>query len=156
MLILLALLAAGAPARTFRVDCGARSFRDVASHAPYELVEIVANARTYGGGGIFNLYGTVAADSRWAPYIFVHEFAHHLAGLADEYFTSPTAYEKQADRPEPWEPNVTADPHRPKWAALLTPGAPLPTPWDEDGFIEWQTASSISTLHVRRPDPGRP
>src|SRR5712692_531667 len=99
MLILLALLAAGAPARTFRVDCGARSFRDVASHAPYELVEIVANARTYGGGGIFNLYGTVAADSRWAPYIFVHEFAHHLAGLADEYFTSPTAYEKQADRP---------------------------------------------------------
>src|SRR5713101_6062109 len=76
-----------------------RAFRDLASHAPYELVEIVANARTYGGGGIFNLYGTVAADSRWAPYIFVHEFAHHLAGLADEYFTSPTAYEKQADRP---------------------------------------------------------
>ena len=39
------------------------SFRDLASHAPYELVEIVANSRTYGGGGIFNLYGTVAADS---------------------------------------------------------------------------------------------
>src|SRR6266851_1333501 len=146
--------------------------------APYELVEIVANARTYGGGGIFNLYGTVAADSRWAPYIFVHEFAHHLAGLADEYFTSPTAYEKQADRPEPWERNVTADPHRPKWAALLTPAAPLATPWDEDGFIEWQKgvqerrrriraerkpesemdpsiASSTSTPRVRRQDPAR-
>src|SRR5216683_2969267 len=35
-----------------------RAFRDLAAHAPYELVEIVANARTYGGGGIFNLYGT--------------------------------------------------------------------------------------------------
>jgi len=115
-----------------------RAFRDLASHAPYELVEIVANARTYGGGGIFNLYGTVAADSRWAPYVFVHEFAHHVAGLADEYFTSPTAYEKQADRPEPWERNVTADPRHPKWAALVTPRVPLPTPWDEDGFIDWQ------------------
>jgi len=126
-----------------------RAFRDLASHAPYELVEIVANARTYGGGGIFNLYGTVAADSRWAPYIFVHEFAHHLAGLADEYFTSPTAYEKQADRPEPWERNVTADPHRPKWAALLTPAAPLATPWDEDGFIEWQKGVQERRRRIR-------
>src|SRR5262245_18079562 len=40
-----------------------RAFRDVASFAPYDAVEIVANGRTYGGGGIFNLYGTVAADS---------------------------------------------------------------------------------------------
>jgi hypothetical protein len=115
-----------------------RAFRDLASHAPYDLVEIVANASTYGGGGIFNLFGTVAADSRWAPYVFVHEFGHHVAGLADEYFTSPVAYEKKTERIEPWEPNVTADSRRPKWASLLTPGIPLPTPWDEAGFIEWQ------------------
>ena len=43
------------------------------------------------------LYGTVAADSLWAPYVFVHEFGHHFAGLADEYYTSPVAYEPAAD-----------------------------------------------------------
>ena len=32
-----------------------RSLRDVASFAPYEFVEILTNARTYGGGGIFGL-----------------------------------------------------------------------------------------------------
>ena len=66
------------------------------------------NSATYGGGGIFGLYSTVAADSAWAPYIFVHEFGHHLAALADEYYTSDVAYLPAADRVEPWEPNVTA------------------------------------------------
>ncbi|HUM00822.1 MAG TPA: M64 family metallopeptidase, partial [Thermoanaerobaculia bacterium] len=69
-----------------------RSFRDVASFAPYEVVEILTNSRTYGGGGIFGQYSTVAADSQWAPYVFVHEFGHHIAGLADEYYTSAVAY----------------------------------------------------------------
>ena len=49
------------------------------------------NGRTYGGGGIFNLYSTVAADNAFAPYVFVHEFGHHFAALADEYYTSPVA-----------------------------------------------------------------
>ena len=59
---------------------------------PYEFIEILTNTRTYGGGGIFGLYSTVAADSDQAPYVFVHEFGHHFAGLADEYYTSPVAY----------------------------------------------------------------
>jgi hypothetical protein len=44
----------------------------------------------------------------------VHEFGHHFAALADEYYTSDVAYEPQAHRVEPWEPNVTAlhDPAR--------------------------------------------
>jgi hypothetical protein len=126
-----------------------RAFRDLASHAPYDLVEIVANASTYGGGGIFNLYGIVAVDSRWAPYIFVHEFGHHIAGLADEYFTSPTVYEPKADRIEPWEPNVTADARRPKWSSFVTPGVPLPTPWDEAGFIEWQKGVQERRKRIR-------
>ena len=69
---------------------------------------ILANSGTYGGGGIFNLYATVAIDNQWAPYLFVHEFGHHFAGLADEYYTSDVAYESQTQRIEPWEPNVTA------------------------------------------------
>ena len=59
------------------------ALRDVAAYAPYEFIEILVNGKTYGGGGIFNLYATVATDSQWAPYVFVHEFGHHFAGLAD-------------------------------------------------------------------------
>jgi hypothetical protein len=112
-----------------------RSFRDVASFAPYDFVEILTNTRTYGGGGIFGLYGTVAADSLWAPYVFVHEFGHHFAGLADEYFTSAVAYgPAPANRVEPWEPNATAllDPKNLKWKDLVLPGTPIPTPWSKE------------------------
>ena len=108
-----------------------RTLRDIAANAPYDVMEILTNSDTYGGGGIFNLYSTVAADSAWAPYIFVHEFGHHLAGLADEYYTSQVAYLPPAVKIEPWEPNVTAllDPSTLKWKDLVTPGTPLPTPW---------------------------
>jgi hypothetical protein len=109
-----------------------RSFRDVASFAPYEFVEVLTNTKTYGGGGIFGLYGTVAADSLWAPYVFVHEFGHHFAGLADEYFTSDVAFEgAPAERVEPWEPNATAlhDPKNLKWKDLVSADTPVPTPW---------------------------
>lgn len=113
-----------------------RAFRDLASQAPYEFVEILTNSRTYGGGGIFGQYSTVAADSLWAPYIFVHELGHHFAALADEYYTSDVAYEAAAERIEPWEPNVTAllDPATLKWRDLVTPGTPLPTPWEKEAF----------------------
>jgi IgA Peptidase M64/Peptidase M64 N-terminus len=113
-----------------------KAFRDLASNAPYEVVEILTNTATYGGGGIYGLYSTVAADSVWAPYIFVHEFGHHIAALADEYYTSDVAYLPAADRVEPWEPNVTAllDPDNLKWKDLVTPGTPLPTPWPKEAF----------------------
>ena len=103
-----------------------KAFRDIAANAPYEVVEILVNSATYGGGGIYGLYSTVAADSVWAGYIFVHEFGHHIAGLADEYYTSDVAYLPAADRVEPWEPNATAllDPAALKWKDLVTPGTP--------------------------------
>jgi len=116
-----------------------KAFRNIAAWAPYELVEILVNNNTYGGGGIFNLYSTVAADSLWAPYIFVHEFGHHLAGLADEYYTSDVAYNPPAEKIEPWEPNATAllDPSMLKWKDLVSPGTPVPTPWDKEGFEKY-------------------
>jgi len=113
-----------------------RSLRDVASFAPYEFVEILVNGRTYGGGGIFGLFSTVAADSAEAPYVFVHEFGHHFAGLADEYYTSPVAYAPATVKIEPWEPNVTAllDAGSLKWKDLVLPTTPLPTPWQKDVY----------------------
>jgi hypothetical protein len=111
-----------------------RTVRDVASHAPYDCMEILVNGETYGGAGIFGLYSTVAARNLYAPYVFIHEFGHHFAGLADEYYTSDVAYDSSKDRPEPWMPNATADPVNPKWKDLLTAGTSLPTPWNKDAF----------------------
>ncbi|HMI87703.1 MAG TPA: IgA Peptidase M64 [Polyangiaceae bacterium] len=112
------------------------ALRDVAAFAPYEFIEILTNSNTYGGGGIFNLYSTVAADSLWSPYVFIHEFGHHFAGLADEYYTSDVSFEPAAERTEPWEANVTAlrDPNNFKWKDLVSPGVPLPTPWAKEAF----------------------
>ena len=111
-----------------------KRMREIAAAAPYEFVEVVVNDRKYGGGGIHNLYATVAADSAWAPYLFVHEFGHHFAGLADEYYTSPTSYEPSRGRPEPWEPNATADAKAGKWRDLVAQGIALPTPWPKAEF----------------------
>jgi len=108
--------------------------REVAAAAPYDVVEIVVNGRKYGGGGIFNLYATVASDNAFTPYVLVHEFGHHFAGLADEYYTSDVAYGSATERPEPWEPNVTADPSAAKWKELVTAGTPRPTPWPKEVF----------------------
>ncbi|MBZ5640790.1 MAG: IgA Peptidase M64 [Acidobacteriia bacterium] len=114
-----------------------RALRDVLAEAPYEFVEILVNEKQYGGGGIFNDQATAAVDTAFANYVFVHEFGHHFAGLADEYYMSPVAYtESRPDRPEPWEPNITAlrDPAQLKWRDLVGAGTPVPTPWDKDGW----------------------
>lgn len=111
-----------------------RAVRKTAAFAPYEFIEILVNNRTYGGGGIFNLYSTVAVDSAWAAYLFIHEFGHHFAALADEYYTSPVAYAPVTERIEPWEPNVTAllDPLKLKWRDLVSSDTPVPTPWAKE------------------------
>jgi hypothetical protein len=114
-----------------------RALRDAASAAPYEFVEILVNDKTYGGGGIFNDQATASVDSAFSHYVFVHEFGHHFAALSDEYYVADVAYQTgAADRPEPWEPNVTAlhDPAHLKWADLVTPGTPIPTPWDKQAY----------------------
>ena len=113
-----------------------RTIRDVASTVPYDYMFILINERTYGGGGIFNLYSTVAADNKFSRYIFVHEFGHSFAALADEYYTSDVAYQTPAITVEPWEPNVTAlfDANNLKWKDLVKPGTPIPTPWGKEEF----------------------
>jgi hypothetical protein len=123
-----------------------RAWRDIASAAPYDAVEILINNRYYGGGGIFNDHATVAVDSGSAEYIFVHEFGHHFAGLGDEYYTSDVAYETgSAEKIEPWEPNITAlhNPDVLKWKDLVEASTPVPTPWEKDAYekheIEYQT-----------------
>jgi hypothetical protein len=113
-----------------------KTVRDVASAVPYEFMVILLNERTYGGGGIYNLYTTVAADNKYSDYIMIHEMGHHMAGLADEYYTSSVSYEMPPITVEPWETNVTAllDKGNLKWKDLVAAGTPIPTPWNKEEF----------------------
>jgi hypothetical protein len=115
------------------------NLREIAAQAPYDTLIMLINERKYGGGGIYNLWSTVTADTEPAPYVFVHEFGHSFAGLADEYYTSQVAYEGFAKKGvEPWEPNVTAllDPEQLKWRDLVEAGTALPTAWNQKTYDE--------------------
>jgi len=116
-----------------------RTIRDIASAVPYEFMVILINERTYGGGGIYNLYTTVSVDNKFGEYIMVHEFGHHCGALADEYYTSSVAYEIPAIKVEPWEPNITAlfDKDNLKWKDLVEAGTPIPTPWNKEPFDQF-------------------
>ncbi len=111
-----------------------RAVRDLAAHVPHDAVAIMVNHDRYGGGGIYNAFCTFTSDNQWSEYVFIHEFGHHFGGLADEYYTSQTAYLDLYPRDrEPAEPNITilADPARLKWRQAVAPGTPLPTPWEK-------------------------
>ena len=117
-----------------------RALRDIAGAVPYDFVIILLNDNRYGGGGIYNLYSTcftkpVQADMAWEmDYVYVHEFGHCFGGLADEYYTSQVSYNDLYPKGvEPWEPNITPllDPANLKWKNLLSPGTPVPTPWEK-------------------------
>jgi hypothetical protein len=112
------------------------TIRNVASVVPYDFTIILVNEQTYGGGGIYNLYTTVSADNKFADYIMIHELGHHVAALADEYYTSSVAYEVPEIKIEPWETNITAlfDKKNLKWKDLVEEGIPVPTPWNKDAF----------------------
>jgi hypothetical protein len=113
---------------------------------------ILVNERKYGGGGIFNLYSTAAVRSALSEYLVIHEFGHHFAGLGDEYFTSPVAYEERStSMTEPWEPNITAllDSSQPKWAKLIDQETPLPTPWKKKRFEKQSRAFQKRRAELR-------
>ncbi|MCB0274621.1 MAG: peptidase M64 [Calditrichaeota bacterium] len=125
--------------------------RNIAQNAPYDFILIMVNSETYGGGGIFGLYSTAAADNHWAEYLVVHEFGHHFAALADEYYTSSVAYQSGDLRVEPWEPNATAlqDPANLKWKDLVAAGTPLPTPWPKEKYEAFQKENQARRAQIR-------
>ena len=122
-----------------------KALRDIAGHAPYDALYIMVNHDRYGGGGIYNFYCTFTSDNIFSEYLMVHEFGHSFFGLADEYYSSSTAYNDFYPAGyEPIEPNITAllDPQNVKWKNLLTEGIEMPTPWEkelyDEGDAEWQ------------------
>lgn len=103
---------------------------DIASNAPYDQIFILVNSEKYGGGAIYNFYSTVSVRNERSKKIFIHEFGHGLAGLADEYYTSDVSYQDYYDlNIEPWEANITTlVDFETKWKDLLSANTPIPTP----------------------------
>lgn len=131
-----------------------RTLRNLAAGAPYDIVDVLVNDTQYGGGGIFNQQSTVAASNRWATYLFIHELAHNLAGLGDEYVGAVTYETGAVVQAEPWEPNITAllDPAALKWGDLVDPGTPIPTPLSHAGKVGAFEGAGYEARGLYRPE----
>ncbi|MBN2745781.1 MAG: peptidase M64 [Bacteroidales bacterium] len=104
--------------------------RHLAANAPYDQIYILVNTDKYGGAGIFNYYSICTSDHENSDFVFVHEFGHGFAGLADEYYTSDVSTDGlYAHDVEPWEPNITTlVAFDRKWKTMLDAKTPVPTP----------------------------
>lgn len=114
-----------------------KSIRDVAAAVPYDAIMIMINRERYGGGGIYNWQTVFTARSDRSDYVFLHEFGHGFAGLADEYFDSPVSYiDIDAKGTEPLEANITIllDKDNVKWKKYLSPGIQVPTDWGKEKY----------------------
>jgi hypothetical protein len=112
-----------------------RLAHEIAAEVPYDALVILVNSKRYGGGGIYNDYCITTADNARSPKVFIHEFGHLFAGLADEYYTSDVAYNDFYPKGvEPLEPNITAllDPAHLKWQDLVSPGVGIPTEYGKE------------------------
>ncbi len=134
-----------------------RSVRNLAANAPYDQIYILVNSSKYGGGSIYNYYSTSVNSNKAAAKIFVHEFGHGFAGLADEYDDGSTSFNDMypADL-EPWEPNITTLVNfETKWKGMLAPSTPIPTPVDNNTPLQlgvYEGAGYVSK-GLYRPTP---
>jgi hypothetical protein len=132
-----------------------KTVRDVASNTPYDLIIILVNTQKYGGGGVYNYYGTFSAFNPKSIGVWLHEFGHNFTWLADEYYTSDVSYSDYVDiRYEPIQPNVTTlvDFGR-KWKMMVKPGTPIPTPRtpEYDGILGAFEGGLYSAKNIYSP-----
>jgi len=84
-----------------------KTIHDKAAVVPYDQIVILVNSPLYGGGGFYNYLNVTTSNHKLSAKIFIHEFGHSFAGLADEYYTSEVAFEDYYNlKVEPWEPNL--------------------------------------------------
>ena len=110
-----------------------KSVNDYAAAVPHDYIIILINSSRYGGGGVYNYYVGTTTDHPLSPKVFVHEFGHGFAGLADEYYSSSVAYDEFYPlNVEPWEPNITTLVNfDSKWKKMISKDTPIPTPAEE-------------------------
>jgi hypothetical protein len=121
-----------------------RVLRDAASAVPYDFLLVLANARRYGGSAIFGGAAVVAIDSTAAPYLVLHEFAHLIGGLADEYYVPVAGGPSFIGNVEPWQPNVTISPASDKWPHRAQHPPRRSTAWNKSEY------ESYFSSYVRR------
>ncbi len=107
-----------------------KSVNDYAAVVPHDVIIVLVNSTRYGGGGVYNYYSGTTSGHKLSEKVFLHEFGHGFAGLADEYYSSTVAYDEFYPlNVEPWEPNITTMvDFGSKWAKGLAEGIPVPTP----------------------------
>ena len=104
---------------------------DALTGVPFEHIMVLVNSDTYGGGGIYNQVTFSTSDHPTFKEVFVHEFGHSYAGLADEYAYDDMDTEWYPADTEPWEPNITTlHDFASKWQDLMPKKQPIPTPPD--------------------------
>jgi len=110
-----------------------KSVNDYAAIVPHDNIIVLINSNRYGGGGVYNYYSGTTTGHQLSPKVFVHEFGHGFAGLADEYYSSSVAYDEfYTLNVEPWEPNITTMvDFDSKWKKLIGKKIPQPTPAEE-------------------------
>ncbi len=106
---------------------------DYAASVPHDNIIVLINSERYGGGGVYNYYSGTTVGHALSKIVFIHEFGHGFAGLADEYYSSTVAYDEFYPlNVEPWEPNITTRVNfSNKWGEMIKPGIPVPTPAEE-------------------------
>ncbi len=107
-----------------------KSVNDYAALVPHDNIIVLINSSKYGGGGVYNYYSGTTTDHQLSPKVFIHEFGHGFAGLADEYYSSEVAYNDfYPKNVEPWEPNITTlVDFDSKWKDMIKKTTPTPTP----------------------------
>jgi hypothetical protein len=110
-----------------------KSVNDYAAAVPHDAIIVLINTARYGGGGVYNYYSGTSSGNILSQKVFMHEFGHGFAGLADEYYSSTVAYDEFYPLDvEPWEPNITTlVDFSSKWKKDLVRGTPVPTPSED-------------------------
>jgi hypothetical protein len=110
-----------------------KAVNDFAAAVPHDNIIVLINSTRYGGGGVYNYYTGTTTGHQLSPKVFIHEFGHGFAGLADEYYTSTVAYDEFYPlNVEPWEPNITTMVNfESKWKKMIAKDTPMPTPSEE-------------------------
>jgi hypothetical protein len=100
----------------------------------WDQLYLLVNHSMYGGGGFYNMLNVCSSDNQLSAFVFIHEFGHGFAGLADEYYSSATAVDDfHALDIEPWEPNITTLVNfDSKWKRMINDSIQIPTPRTED------------------------
>ena len=128
---------------------------DLIGNVPFEHVIVLANTAQYGGGGIYNSVTIMNSDHPTFVPVLVHEFGHAFGGLGDEYAYGDNPETLYPADTEPWEPNLTTlVDFEHKWADLVPPGTPTPTPPDkleeQDVRRIWYTLSAQDKATLNR------